>query len=175
MKSMAALAVLLLLYSCETPTFEPPRDQTQAYIPVYMQASEIDRISVEGPRATTVAGKIYVIGNFLLQNDVNTGIHLIDASNPASPKKLAFLKIPMCTEMAVKDGYLYANNNNDIVVIDVRNSTTPTLVKRLPGVFPAISQQHPPFTNVLFECPEPSKGVVVSWELKSNPGVKCRR
>jgi hypothetical protein len=175
MKRIAALAAIVLLISCETPTIGPPANPSQAYIPVYMQVNEIEKISVEGPRATAVAGKIYVFGNLLLQNDINTGIHLIDASNPASPKKIGFLKIPLCTEMAIKDGYLYANNNNDIVVIDLRNNVQPSLVKRMPGVFPAISQQHPPFTNVLFECPDPAKGIVVSWELKSNPGVKCRR
>ncbi len=72
-------------------------------------------------RTTERSGKIYAFGNYIFQNDLNKGIHLIDNTDPLHLQKIAFLNIPYNTEFAVKGNYIYANNGNDLVVVDVRD------------------------------------------------------
>lgn len=168
-------ALLLILAGCtgETDEIQPPPET--GYVPVYYTTGNITNLRYAGARPITQAGKQYVYGSLLLQNEINEGIHLIDISNPAQPRKLGFLQIPLCTEVAVKEGYLYTNNYDDLVVFNLNASGGPALVKRVENVFPPANQAYPPFFNVVFECPDPAKGIVIGWELKNNIKAKCRR
>jgi hypothetical protein len=166
---------ILFLFACTNNNDDLATRPQSAYVPVYFNPENIEATRFSPSRAIKRAGKQYVFGTLLLQNDINEGIHLIDVSNPASPKKLGFIEIPLCTEIAVKQGFLYTNNYDDLVVFDLRAPGEPKLVKRIKDVFPPVNQDYPPFFDVAFECPDPKKGVVVDWELKSNVAVKCRR
>jgi hypothetical protein len=147
-----------------------------AFVPVYADPSTlIQSISVEAVQPTTKAGKIYAYGNYVFQNDQNKGIHIIDNSNPALPRKVAFLKVPYSTEIAVKGSFLYTNCVNDLVVLDLQNPQSPVVVKRVQNAFPLINQEYPPFTNVYFVCPDPSKGIVVDWINQQTQNPTCRR
>jgi hypothetical protein len=152
-----------------------PTGTINAYVPVYANALDIAKISVEQPRTIQLPGKIYVYGNYIFQNDLNTGIHIIDYSNRSNPQKIAFINLPLNTDLAVKGNYLYANNYTDIVVFDISNPATPNLVKRISNVFQETNQKYPPFNNVAFECPDASRGIVVNWELKTINTPNCRR
>lgn len=151
------------------------QQQPQAYVPVYAQPDKLQDIKLESARAISNAGKVYIYGNTLYQNEVNEGIHIVDISNPAAPRKLAFLKVPFSTEVAVRGNYLYTNNFEDLVTFDLTQPAGPQLVSRIADVFGATNQEYPPFFNVFFQCPDPSKGVVVDWELKTNIAADCRR
>jgi hypothetical protein len=146
-----------------------------AYVPVYLQKDQVNDIRMVGVTPTSKAGKIYAYGQYIFQVEQGVGIHFIDNSNPQQPHKIGFLKVPVCTELSIKGGFLYTNNLNDLVVFDISSILSPQLVKRLPDAFPAIDQQYPPMQNVYFECPDPSKGMVVGWEERSVSQVKCRR
>lgn len=173
MKSLVISFVTLFLFSCTPENLDGFSD---VYVPVYALPADVTQISVEIAKPVTQAGKIYAFGNYIFQNDLNTGIHIIDATDKKLPKKVSFLKIPLCTELAVKGNFLYTNNYNDIVVFDISNPAQPQLVKRVSGVFPPVNQKYPPFSNIYFECPEEAKGIVVRWELKSMTTTpKCRR
>lgn len=167
------LLILLLFLSACTGT-DRDLGQAMGYVPIYANVSN-SSIGLGAVQATTHAGKIYAYGSYAFQVDQYEGIHVIANANSAGAKKIAFLKVPMCTEIAIKDHHLYTNNVNDLVVFDLSNPANPQLVKRLDNAFPQLNQEHPPFSNVYFECPDPSKGVVVGWEEKiiKNPG--CRR
>jgi len=176
MKTTAALFLLALgLSACDTDinASNPPVEE-QAYVPVYANTSILNDISIAPVRATQKAGKIYTYGAYIFQNELNEGIHIIDKSQ-AQPRKVAFLKIPYSTEIAVKGNYLYTNSVSDILVIDISNPQQPSVIKRIKDAFPAINQDHPPFSNVYFECVDPSKGIVVDWELKTIKRPNCRR
>lgn len=172
--ALIVFLVILTLASCD-----PQIDQmgvTQVYVPVYAQLSGLDAISLESPKSTEKAGKIYAYGSYIFQNDINTGIHIIDNSTSGSPKKIAFLKIPYSTELAVKGSYLYTNSVNDLVVLDIHDPQHPVEVKRIKGAFPLINQEYPPFTNVYFVCADPHKGIVVDWQLQQTSTIpSCRR
>ena len=166
---MASLAFL----SCTGPVGP---NASQVYVPVYIKTFPTDSIRLQEKQPTKNAGKIYAYQHYIFQNDVKEGIHIIDNAQPKAPQKVAFLRIPFNTEMAIKDHYLYANCLNDLVVLDLHDPQQPRLVKRIPDAFPSISQKYPPYTNVYFECPDPSKGIVVDWQLKAtNKLPNCRR
>jgi hypothetical protein len=149
-------------------------DDSKAWVPVYMQPAEKDNISVAGARTTEQSGKIYALGNYIFQNDVNKGIHIIDNTDRTNPQKIAFLAIPFNTEFAVRGNYIYANNVNDLIVIDIRDVLKPVVAKRVENAFPYVNQKYPK-QNGRFVCPDPSKGIVVDWELQDIKSANCRR
>lgn len=106
---------LLLVFSCALfiHACNPPDDnisgKIDAYVPIYGTTEAISNIAVEPQKPTVEAGKIYAYGNYIFQNDLNTGIHIIDNSNKNNPVKIAFLKLPFSTEIAVKGNFLYSN------------------------------------------------------------------
>src|SRR5689334_6662760 len=110
--SLLALLFILALSSCD-----PQIDNVavnEVYVPIYAQLSGPETISLESPQPTVKAGKIYAYGSYIFQNDINSGVHIIDNSMHGNPKKVAFLKIPYSTELAVKGSYLYTNSINDL-------------------------------------------------------------
>jgi hypothetical protein len=166
--------LLVCLYSCDPQHDELQPVDTQAYVPVYMPAVQKSDITVTGARATERSGKIYAYGNYIFQNDQNKGLHVIDNTDRLHPQKIAFLNIPYNTEFAVKGNYIYANNGNDLVVVDVRDVLHPVIVKRLEDAFPYVDQKYPPQPGY-FVCPDASKGVVVDWKLQTVKSPNCKR
>jgi LVIVD repeat len=167
------LLLSVFLFSCD-PSW---RDQTQitGYAPIYISKQDAGFIGTVPSKPTVHPGKIYAWGNYLFQVEQNEGIHIIDNSNPQQAHKISFLKLAAASELAIKDGHLYANNLNDLVVFDLSDISSPRLVNRVKDAFPQISQDYPPFNGAYFECVDPSKGVVIGWEEKQIDNPKCRR
>ncbi|MDF2193628.1 hypothetical protein [Paraflavitalea sp. CAU 1676] len=176
MKAIPIITPLAFLLSACVGIVDPPAPdgEQQAWVPVYATPAAMQAIDITAARPTLKPGKIYSYGSYVFQNEIQEGVHIIDRSG-AQPKKIAFLKIPFSTEIAVKGHYLYANSVSDMVVIDIANPQQPTIVKRLKDAFPPVSQDYPPYNNVYFECVDHSKGIVVDWELKTVKKVTCRR
>jgi hypothetical protein len=149
-------------------------NESQAWVPIYMQPTEKDAISISGVRTTEKPGKIYVWGNYIFQNDQNKGIHIIDNTDRKNPQKTGFINIPLNTEFAVRGNYIYANNVNDLIVIDISDVHNPAVAKRVENAFPYINQKYPN-QNGAFVCPDPAKGIVVDWELQNIKSANCRR
>lgn len=148
----------------------------QIYKPVYAKASDLTNIGVETAKPIAKPGKIYVIGDLMLQNDLNTGVHFINISDPKNPVKLSFLRVPFSTEISVKGINLYVNNFNDLLVFNISDPANPLLVKRMANVFPYHNSEYPPVSNTYFECVDPKKGIVIDWKPETaNEEPKCRR
>lgn len=175
-RKLTPVFLSLALFSCtpDEPVNMSPA-QTEAYAPVYASTQDITKISYEPGRKTEQAGKIYAARNYIFQNDLNKGIHIINNSSPANPEKIGFINLPYSNEIAVKGNFLYSNNLNDLVVFDITDVSKPQLVKRIQNVFPSVNQKYPPQSNVFFECPDAKKGIVISWEKKLLNDPKCRR
>jgi hypothetical protein len=161
--------------SCTITDNEMGPQQIMGYAPVYATPTVYDSISVHPARTTVSAGKIYAFNSFIFQVDQQQGIHIVANGQSASAQKVAFLKIPFCTEVAVKGNFLYANNLNDLVVFDISTPSNPQMVKRIKDAFPAVTQSYPNVSGTFFECVDPSKGIVVGWERKTINSPKCRR
>jgi len=182
MKKNALVLITLtsLLYSCTVDGLNRNLPaETEGYVPVYAPAVTAKNITAGPARATINGGKIYTTGNLLFQVEKDSGIHVISYANPASPQKLGFIRSVLCKELSVKNGYIYTNNLSDLVVIDINNMSNVHEVSRIASVFPDLALQYPSRTSqwetIYFECPDPGKGVVVGWELKTIKNPKCWR
>jgi hypothetical protein len=173
MKVFVAAIALIFLISCVDNTFDdlPP---IEASVPIYADTNHLAPVALEASRPVTNSGKIYVYGNYIFQNELNEGIHIIDNSDPAHPVKKAFLLIPFNTEMAIRSNHLYANSVSDMLVISLADPVHPTVVNKIKHVFPFIPQEYPP-DGGYFVCPDPSKGVVVGWKKEQVENANCRR
>ncbi len=84
------------------------------------------------------AGKIvnYKDGDVLFINERNKGIHVVDNRIKGEVTKGdAFIQIPGNIDLAVKDGYLYADSFSDLVVLDIRDLSDIKVVSRKESVF----------------------------------------
>lgn len=107
------------------------------YEPVYVLPQEMRKpIQAEAPRALEHPSKIYYYQDYLLINELNKGVHVIDNRNPSSPVPVAFINIPGNVDMAVRNNILYADNYVDLVAIDISTPAAPVYLGRTESVFP---------------------------------------
>lgn len=105
--------------------------------PVYKTVAEVrSNITSSPAQAIVNAGKLSVRGNFIFLNELNKGVHLIDNSNPAAPRNVAFIAIPGCVDIAVKENILYADLYTDLVAIDISNPLASKTTRIVENVFP---------------------------------------
>lgn len=173
-KLLTAVFLSFIFLGCVDNQFRQP-GSVMGYVPVYATPDNITDIGIEAAKPTDRPGKIYVIGNLMLQNDINKGVHLVDISNRSQPRKLGFLRVPWSTEISVKSNHLYINNFNDLLVFNIANIASPVLVKRMANVFPYHNSEYPSDNSAYFECADKSKGIVVDWKQEMIENPKCRR
>src|SRR6476659_9718624 len=107
------------------------------YEPIYRTKAEVRaNIKSNAPRQLENTGKFYILGNYIFLNEVDKGVHVIDNSNPAQPRNVAFIDIPGNVDLAVKGNILYADLYTDLVAIDVTNPANITVKKIIDYVFP---------------------------------------
>lgn len=162
------------LSSCVDPVPRPTQTDV-AYVPVYIQPKEARQISFEDPKELGSPGKIYYKGGILFVVEWFRGIHLFDDTDPRNPKALKFLRIPGVTDLAISGSKMYANNLTDLVTIDITDPRNPTVAKVNQGVFELTENNHPPFSDTYFECPDESLGVIVEWKAVEYNNQKCFR
>lgn len=141
--------------------------------PTYLEKSEAQKIQVLGPVPLKIPGKIFTYGSMLFINEVNSGIHIINNSDPANPIPISFIKIHGNIDIAVKSNILYADNAGDLIALNISDINNIQVVKRIENVFPA--NNFPNQTGVYFECADPDKGIVVGWEETVLTNITCRR
>ena len=151
----AALAVTILFGSCVKDTCKHTYSYT-LYLPVYKTTAEVRANIKSNPaRAIQQPGKIVLLGNYIFLNEVDKGIHIIDNSNPSSPKNIAFIDIPGNEDLAVKGNTLYADLYTDLVTLDISDPLHVAVKKYNEGVFPDRI-----YSNGFY--PDSSK-VIVDW------------
>jgi len=134
-----------------------------ANVPVYMSKDEFKATTrVGATHPMTNPGKICLYGNYIFINEINEGIHVIDNTDPSSPRNVAFIEIMGNIDLAAKDGILYADNMVDLLLFDISNPGAPRLKSRMEGVFegvlPATNNDYPVAEKIDFEGK-----VVVGW------------
>ncbi|HEX3767232.1 MAG TPA: hypothetical protein VHT72_02605 [Puia sp.] len=83
-----------------------------------------------------VAGKITVDGNYIYLSEPYKGIHVIDNSNPSSPKNVSYINIPGNEDMAITGKTLYADAYGDLVTFDISNPLDVVAKNFATNVFP---------------------------------------
>jgi hypothetical protein len=107
------------------------------YEPVYKTTAEVRANIKSNPaRAVEHPGKLFIRGNYIFLNEIDRGIHIIDNTNPAVPKNVAFIDIPGNVDVAVKGNSLYADSYVDLVTIDITNPLNVAVKKFIDNAFP---------------------------------------
>lgn len=139
------LGVAMLAITFGSCTKDPIYEHYTFYRPVYQTKAEVkSNIKSNSPTTIENAGKIFVKGSYVFLNDIDKGIHIIDYSNPVMPRNIAFINIPGCRDIAVKDNYMYADCFTDLVTVDISNPGQVNLKSFINGVFP---NRYPYFGN----------------------------
>ena len=92
-------------------------------------------VKVEAPREIENSGKIYIFNDLLLVNEPNTGVHIIYNKDKEKPIPKVFIRLHGNIDVAVKNGYLYADSFIDLVVFDIRDINNIKEIKRAKNVF----------------------------------------
>lgn len=173
--SFSALSLsLLILASCDPfNTRNEPPIKTQGYAPIYDSSSTAKEVTISGPEAIVNGGKIYTKGDFLYQVETGRGIHVINIADPRNPEKLKFIHVTGAQEMAIYDQYLYTNNINDMVILDISDFNNPTESGRIKNSFHLVDQSYPP-AGGYYVCPDASRGEVIGWKLTTIYRPQCQ-
>lgn len=103
--------------------------------PLIMTKAEFrNSVDIVSPLPINESGKIYAYKDYIFVNDKYKGVHVIDNSNPVSPQKIAFIKIAGNVDVSVKDDILYADSLTDLIVLDISNMESITIVNRMEDV-----------------------------------------
>ncbi|MBK9489106.1 MAG: hypothetical protein IPO07_10080 [Haliscomenobacter sp.] len=117
--------------SCETSTTYVRMD------PVRITTTELRKdIKPEAARPLKDAGKIYVYEGYLIINEPEQGLHIIDNRNPKSPVPVSFVPIPGNIDMAIRNNILYADSWVDLVMFNIEDPANPKFAGRVQDAFP---------------------------------------
>ena len=159
-------------FSGDGPSF--PEGEVMGFRPIYENEVDLE-IAMLPVRSVINSGKIHLINDLVLLNEISEGIHFIDNSDPSNPQPIKFLKVKGSTDMAVKDGVLYINQYNDMLAIDFQDLENWRLLSRTEGLMNSNSSDQftPSGFGNYFECLEEGRGRVVGWQFTTLNSPKC--
>jgi len=132
--------LLLILQSCWHNNFEDDMPYQSRFKPITQSRKDFEKsISIVGDRAVINSGKIYVKDNLIYLNEKGEGFHVIDNSDPQNPKPVAFIKIPLATDLAIRNDIIYVHHAVDLVAFTYSLSSNKLeILHRERHVFPAL-------------------------------------
>ena len=164
-RKVSQVVISIVGVFCLTGSVEPRYEAE----PVYLRFEELRQPLVTTDREQIMQGTHYLhYESYLLINEKAKGIHVIETSKEEAPEYIAFLKIPGNHRIFVKEGYLYADNFVDLIVIDISDETNFHIVHRAEDVFPNNPYQIIGSYDSLVSFDE-TKGVVVDVAYTSVP------
>lgn len=138
-KGIFSLIGILFLALSMTSCLKDQCEEVRTFIQYNPQYRSMDEIRIntftDGPRDLENPGKLYVYQQYLFINEKEEGVHIYDNSDPANPTSVGFIAIPGNVDIAVKDGYMYADNYMDLLTIDINNPLEAQLICRDEDVF----------------------------------------
>ena len=168
MKSKLVMLVISLVLVLSCTKNNDDLEMVKVAKPEYMSLTAFrTSVKIDAPRNIIESGKIYTYNNLVLVNDVDEGIHIIDNSNPSSPKKIAFIKIIANKDMEIKGNYLYADSLMDLLVFDISDINNIKEVARLKDVFPVYTPI-PFLQNLIVDYGDTASGetgIIVKWNI----------
>lgn len=177
--SVVFVVCMLFLYSSCIFGTNDPYEQTKklGWRPVYVTKTAIQDIAFLEPQLIVNLGKIYAKDSLIFLNEFNKGVHVINNKNPHNPQKIGFIQIMGNKDIAIKNNYLYADNLNDLITIDITNLTAPTVISRVANLYKAYEVNYPSGRNQrgYFECVDTTKGYVLEWVQDSLTNPTCYR
>ncbi|MGV3656983.1 MAG: LVIVD repeat-containing protein [Chitinophagaceae bacterium] len=136
LNTFALFITAFLLQGCIKDSIQRTYTYT-LYRPVYKTTAEVrSNIKSNGEMPVSQPGKLFIKDQYIFLNEVDKGVHVIDNSNPAAPRNVAFIDIPGNVDIAVKGNTLYADLYTDLVAVDITNPLQAKLTNVVEGVFP---------------------------------------
>jgi len=135
-RSLYLLSLLLLtgLSSC-TDECETTITYT-VQEPILMKRSELAQaVKSEPAHALSTTGKIYTQDGYIFINEPYQGIHVIDNSDPKTPKNIAFISIPGNVDIAIRDHFLFADAGPDLLTLNISDPTQAVLINHHYNLF----------------------------------------
>jgi len=151
----------LLVVSCEDATYRVYTGNA----PVYMSYADLrTAVSLEQNINLENPGKIYFKDNYIFIVEELKGIHVFDNTDPSSPIKKTFVRIPGVVDISISGYIMYADSFVDLVVLDVQDINNIHETGRVKDILPYTV---PPTDNDLPKAfVDPEAGVVTDWEVK---------
>ena len=152
---------------------------------LFVVNNSADDPSTVDSRAATppdnMAHNLYLSGGYNLSDETRASFkiskltYLQDQAfadfDPANPLSVGFIKLPGNLDVAIKNGFLYADSFVDLVVIDITDPAAPQLSKRIENIFPYDPYQVvDPERLVYFTSLDETKGVVIGYEMDGVEG-----
>jgi hypothetical protein len=166
MKAISRYIIALITVAGFSACTDQFTEEMDMNVPVYLSYETL-RASVRQSSARDLVnpGKICFKDNYLLVVEHLEGVHVLDVSNPASPQNKAFIEIPGCVDIAMKDQLLYADNYVDLIALDISDLNNVKESARLEAVFPYTL---PPFEKAELPCAsiDQKKGIITGWKIK---------
>lgn len=179
LKNLLLLGIVALLLSCSSNEAPP---EVVALKPVYGTTDDIlELIQTTEPQPLKSVGKIYTIGDLLFINEIGKGVHVIDNSDPKNPEKMKFIDIPGNVDIAIKGSDMYADMGAGLATIDISDLENIKKTHFDSHYVQDLQQHMPPQSlielysgaKVYYECPDKSKGTVISWTTETMPKPNC--
>ncbi|MCJ7448804.1 MAG: hypothetical protein MUO72_14040 [Bacteroidales bacterium] len=150
-----------LVISCEDATYRVYTGNA----PVYMSYTDLraavtleQNVTLENP------GKIYFKDSYIFIVEELKGIHVFDNSDPSSPIKKTFIKLPGVVDISISGYIMYADSFVDLVVLDVQDINNIHEAGRVKDILPYTV---PPTDNDYpMAYVDQEEGVVTDWEVK---------
>ncbi|HEY0060285.1 MAG TPA: hypothetical protein VGB56_14205 [Flavisolibacter sp.] len=172
-KLLLAVCMVLLLTSCwnirNRNDLDQPLYKVWGFKPVYSSDTTLLKVTTIAPQPVKDAGKIFVMGHIIFQNEQGKGIHVLDKSNPSAIVNKGFIQIRGNTEVTLKGSFLYANSFSDLLVIDLKDWQAPVEVKKIKNAFlhggslATNLYLPPPQHGTYYECVNNASGVHTGW------------
>lgn len=158
---MVTVMLSFLLTNCDK---EKVTQTNIWYTPNYKPLTEVRaEMKSSAARGLKTPGKIYIRGNYIFLSETNEGIHIIDNSQPAAPKNIAFIPIPGNVDLAVTGNTMYADSYSDLVVFDISDPLTVTAKKFFDNMFPYRNSYYNYYGSNTRPVNTDSIKVVVGW------------
>jgi hypothetical protein len=139
----------------------------QRFDPVFVNPDILrQKIVASSAKELVTTGKIYVYGDYLLINEPDLGIHIVDNKIPTKPIFISFVKIPGNSDLAVRNNLLYADSYIDLVVLDLKNPQNVREVFRVENAFPSYGKDEKLGLLVAYK----PAGVTESFPCSENTG-----
>jgi hypothetical protein len=158
--SVVSLFAVFFL-SCDDTAYK----EYKGNAPVYMSWEDLRTpVSTEQNVDLKNPGKICFKDNYIFIVEELKGIHVYDNTDPSSPVKKTFIRVPGVVDISVSGYIMYADSYVDMVVLDVQNIDNIHEVGRVKDIFPYTvppTGNEYPMANI-----DQDKGVVKEWDLR---------
>ncbi len=145
--------------------YEPYQSGNTVYSPILISYDDLSKsIENQPSREIANASKLTIYQTYILIVEKYKGVHIFDNSNLGFPQPVGFIQILGCSDIAIKDGILYADNSVDLVSINLKNYPEIIVNNRIKNAFPEPLPPDLGYVPTKFrENNRPKNSIIIEW------------